>query len=144
MASCGFQTPEQLKRHSSCFFPNNAMSWCARRYLVLTLGGFILLCLLPGCMPTIKYGSPPLVNHLETLKTGTSSKTDVLMALGEPRGHGAARFTPDTALREIWYYEYTEVREQRISLKYLLVFFDNERYGGYLWFSSAGLMEETR
>ncbi len=143
MASFGFQIPGQQKRHSSCFYPNKTMSCCVRRNLVLTLGGFILLCLLPGCMSTIKYGSPPLINHLETLKPGTSSKADVLMALGEPRGHGAARFTPDTALREIWYYEYTEFEEKRISLKFLLVFFDNQRYGGYLWFSSAGLLEGT-
>lgn len=144
MASCGFQTPEQQKRYSNGSYLCKAISFCVRRNIVLSLSVLILMCFLSGCMPTIKYGSPPLINHLETLEPGTSSKADVLMALGEPRGHGAARFTPDTALREIWYYEYSEFEEQRISLKFLLVFFDNQRYGGYLWFSSAGLMEGTQ
>jgi hypothetical protein len=66
-----------------------------------------------------------------------------LVALGEPRGHGAARFTPDTPSREIWYYEYTEAAGSKISLKFLLVFFDKERYDGYLWFSSEQLLEKT-
>jgi len=97
--------------------------------------------LLIGCTTSMKYGSPPQVNQLGTLKPGISTKAEVLAVLGEPRGHGAARSTDYPQLREIWFYEYVETDGSRVSLKLMLVFFEKDLYGAHMWFSSAGLMD---
>jgi hypothetical protein len=104
---------------------------------------FIFLGLLAGCATTIKYGSPPKIKDLGTLKPGISSKADVLTALGEPRGNGSARLSSGPTPREIWFYEYTEAEGKRVGLQILLIFFDKELYDGHLWFSSGQLLEVT-
>ncbi len=109
--------------------------------IVRAVVGLIVLGILAGCPTTIKYGSPPRTDRLETLKPGISIYQDVLAALGEPRGKGGARFSVDPIPRTIWFYEYTEASGSRIDLKILLVFFQQERYDGHLWFSSATLIE---
>ena len=45
---------------------------------------------------------------------------------------------PSAALapRTIWSYEYGEAEGAQLRLKILLVFFAQDRYDGYLWFSS--------
>ncbi|MBI2876416.1 MAG: hypothetical protein HYY20_06005 [Candidatus Tectomicrobia bacterium] len=106
---------------------------------------FILLGLLGGCALPSRHGSPPRVDRLETLQYGISSRADVLLALGEPRGDGAARLSAALPPWKIWFYEYNELDGRRIGLKLLLVFFDDqERYNGHLWFSSAGIIEKTK
>jgi hypothetical protein len=94
-----------------------------------------------GCATTVKYGSPPRVNQLGVLKPNQSNKDDVLTALGEPRGHGAVNLSVYPRRGEIWFYEYGESEQSRISLKFLIVFFDKDIYVGHLWFSSAQLMD---
>lgn len=143
MATCGSQT---LGRQ---MFGKKEMrsQWTVRgifpaRALFLVLS-FIILFLLAGCMPTVRFGTPPKVNHLDTLKPGISNTADVLLALGEPRGHGIARFSAALAQRDIWLYEYTETDGKRVDLKMLLIFFEKGLYDGYLWFSSAQLLETT-
>lgn len=97
--------------------------------------------LVSGCATTMKYGQPPAVERLQSLQRGASSKTDILSVLGEPRGLGAARFSPALGYREALFYEYAESDGKRVRLKFLLVFLDHDRYDGYLWFSSAELMQ---
>jgi len=92
---------------------------------------------------SIKYGSPPRTDRLATLTIGASTTADVLLALGEPRGRGVVRQSLDLPPRTIWSYEYTEAEGRRIGLKMLLVFFNQDRYDGYLWFSAAALVEKT-
>jgi hypothetical protein len=101
----------------------------------------MLLTLLVGCAPIIKYGSPHEVDRLDSLNRGITSKADVLKAIGEPRGYGQVYLAPDLEPRKIWFYEYTEVQGKKIVIKILLVFFDEELYDGYLWFSSAQFLE---
>ena len=110
--------------------------------------GLLLAGMLSACMPTIKYGVPPKVDNLEKLKVGSSSRADVLMALGEPRGRGAARFSDAASLKygvdpyhDIWFYEYLESDGYNVQLKFLLVFVDQNHYNGHFWFSSSELME---
>ncbi len=100
-----------------------------------------LVALLGGCV-TIPFGSPPRQARLEQLKQGVSTPAEVLLLLGEPRGAGAVRWTPALAPQKVWYYEYVALSTQRIDNKTLLVFFDQDRYVGYLWFSSAKLVNE--
>lgn len=98
----------------------------------------MLLSVLAGC--SVKFGRIPPVDKLHTsLRPMVDSKSDVLKALGVPRGYGMARMPslPDSPY-SIWFYEYVagEARTGKITLKMLLVFFDREKYVGYLWFSS--------
>jgi hypothetical protein len=110
----------------------------------------LLMCgIISACMPTIKFGVQPRVDQLSTLKVGASSQADILMALGEPRGKGAARFSDAESLREgiepyhdIWFYEYVETDGENVQLKFLLVFVDKDHYNGHFWFASSELMEK--
>ena len=115
------------------------------RHLIL---GLLLAGFLSACATTIKYGVPPKIDRLGNLKVGTSSRADVLMTLGEPRGRGATRFSNAASLKhgfanyhDIWFYEYVESDGQKVDLKFLLVFMDQDRYNGHFWFSSSELME---
>lgn len=141
MATCGFRMPEQPKRNNKAFIlkppkPAISLSQVGRK-----LHFIAFLVILMGCAPTVKYGSPPKVSSLESLKAGVSTKADVLLILGEPRGKGALRFPITPTPQEIWFYEYTKSDGSRINLKILLVFFGDEHYDGNLWFSSKQLLD---
>ena len=140
MASCG--GPTQAKQRGSKNSPsgNYANRGTPRRWL--TCVGVASVLFLAGCM-SVKYGSPPRTDRLPTLTVGVSTSADVLVALGEPRGRGAAHFSIDPTPRTIWSYEYAEAEGQRIGLKMLLVFLNQNRYEGHLWFSAATLLERT-
>jgi hypothetical protein len=104
--------------------------------------------LLSACMSRIKYGVSPQVEKLDSLTVGVSSKPDVLMTLGKPRGYGASRFSNSALTKhgitnyyEIWFYEYAESDGSNVQLKFLLVFMDRDRYSGHFWFSSSELLE---
>ena len=133
----------------------------------LRLISFSALCVvfsLLGC--TLRYGSPPRTDRLESLKLGGSSKTEVMSVLGEPRGNGMLRHSANPLLyvqtftgdpgrlvglavpvdfnptqRTIWFYEYSEATSSSVDLKYLLVFFLGDVYDGHLWFSASNLLE---
>ncbi len=106
--------------------------------------GLITAGLLSGCATTMRVGTPPRTDRLKGLTVGVSTVGDVLLALGQPRGSGAARSSSVLEPREILSYEYMEAEGQRIGLKLLLVFILGDRYDGYLWFSSGQLIEEAR
>lgn len=107
-------------------------------------GGLITAALLYGCATTMSAGTPPRTDRLNSLTVGTSTVQDVLLALGQPRGSGAARSSAVSEPRKILSYEFMEAEGQRIGLKMLLVFILGDRYDGYLWFSSGQLVEEAR
>lgn len=73
----------------------------------------------------------------KTLRLKESNTSDVLAALGEPYGKGKAMLpiahpTP----RTMWTYYYGEGDMKDGRGIYLFVFFDQDRYDGYMWFSS--------
>jgi hypothetical protein len=140
MDSCGHQT---LKRQKPVFKDeiDPARTALLRKPLFIAMLFFLSISLLTGCATTFKFGSPPRVNQLGDLKQGISTKAEVKAALGEPRGYGAARSADYPQLREIWYYDYVETDGSRMNLKFLLVFFDKDRYDAHMWFASAGLMD---
>ena len=142
MATCGLRIPERGR------FANSCKSWTRltprhmlAQWAVCLIACFALATFLAGCATSIKYGSPPKVNQLSILKQGVSVKSDVLAALGEPRGYGAGRFHALPTPREIWFYEYMETDGVRTQLKFLLVFLDADRYDGHLWFASSSLID---
>lgn len=104
-----------------------------------TLCLIVVFTALTGCFAT-KFGAQPEVDRLKTLRPGESKAADVLLALGEPRGHGLARFSAYPEAGEMWYYEYVEVRGFNVHLKILWVIFNKQTYIGHIWFSSNTLM----
>lgn len=137
MASCGSQM--QCRRRKG---REERFLLRLRRYGAPILFALVMHTVFFGCAK-IRIGFPPKVERLELLKAGISAPADVLLALGEPRGHGVLRFSPAVAPRDIWLYEYAESSGKRIDLKMLLVFFHEGRYDGHLWFSSGKLISST-
>ena len=142
MGICGLQTQGRLMVNSKsggCFVTKvgRITIQCAL-YTILCL---MVVSFMGGCATKIVYGSPPKVSQLEKLNIGISTKSDVLATIGEPRGYGVGHYSADTSPREIWFYEYMESDGLRTDLKFLLMFFDAERYDGHLWFSSNNLLD---
>jgi hypothetical protein len=96
-----------------------------------------------GCGgPVIKFGRIPDTTRLETsLQPAISTRDDVLDVLGEPRNSGGAMLPVlHNSPRDMWVYYYEEgtlTDDRRI---FLFVFFKEDRYDGYLWFSSLPVM----
>jgi len=90
---------------------------------------------------TLQYGWQPPIDGLTSLRPGISTSAEVLMALGEPRGQGVVRYTPHTAPRKIWFYEYVETDGKAVLIRFLLVFFAKDVYDGHLWFFSRSKTE---
>jgi outer membrane protein assembly factor BamE (lipoprotein component of BamABCDE complex) len=102
------------------------------RIIAILIGAFLW----SGCI-SVKVGRLPDKSALEEkLKPGQSTKRDVLQALGAPRGGGKMMLPIEPGPRDLWYYYYEEgtlSEDQRI---FLYVFFKEDIYDGYLWFSS--------
>ncbi len=136
MVSCGTRTSlrEEASRSRECsdgvprIRPDNLI-----RFAML---GLFSIALVSGCVTFKPQGSLPRTDRLETLRLGVSTKPDVLLALGKPRGHGTARFAIEPTPREIWFYEYVEVENRTGKVNILLVYFIEDKYDGHLWFSS--------
>ena len=127
----------------------------------ITLPGLLILlsfltgaCVVPF-VPFVLLGPPPPV-HFRTgsrpntdildnsLRLGASTRADVVSALGEPWGKGRAILPTDPKLRTMpmWFYFYREMIAIPGFLSFdfrtmwLFIFFDEDRYDGYMWFSS--------
>jgi hypothetical protein len=142
MGTCGLQTQErQTFVNRRRIGPDSKQWWMLGRETRFCIVSLIVALVLAACAPTIKYGSPPKVNQLSALTVGSSTKSDVLAAFGEPRGYGVGHYAAEISPREIWFYDYMESDGVRTDLKFLLVFFDADRYDGHLWFSSSTLLD---
>lgn len=104
--------------------------------------GLCVLCLfLYSC--SYRFGHPPRVKDLSSLKPGLSTAGDILLTLGEPRGRGLARLSADmTEPRDIWFYEYIETDSSDINMQILLVFLLDGVYDGHLWFDSSLMLRQ--
>jgi outer membrane protein assembly factor BamE (lipoprotein component of BamABCDE complex) len=98
----------------------------------------LLLCgLLAGCAMRMEIGAPPRVDRLDQLRPRISTASDVLLLLGEPRGHGAARLDPTFPRQRVWYYEHIVSEGSKVSTAMLVVFFTDGTYDGHMWFADA-------
>ncbi len=96
-----------------------------------------LVLLSAGCDIKVRVGTRPDTTVLEkSLRIGESTRADVLAALGEPYGKGRAVLPIDRKPRTMWsyYYEEGDLKDDRRI--FLFVYFDQDRYDGYMWFSS--------
>jgi hypothetical protein len=138
MVICGTQIPAKARRGSNMGTLGAQHGIFRSMSLVKILGVVVVfLSLLSGCLPSVKFGYPPRVENLASLQPGVSTTENILLSLGEPRGSGKVKFTPDMEPRSIWYYEYVESSGKKASLKFLLVFVDKDIYDGHLWFASS-------
>ncbi|MGE5303836.1 MAG: hypothetical protein ACM3TN_10950 [Alphaproteobacteria bacterium] len=101
---------------------------------------FVMLCgsfLLGGCSINIRAGHRPDVDLLEKkLRLKESTSADVILALGQPFGKGRLMFPIDPKPRTLWSYYYEEADMNDARRLFLFVFFDRDRYDGYMWVSS--------
>jgi hypothetical protein len=108
----------------------------------------LALLLVIGCVDIhFSVGTKPNISALEgVLKIGQSGEADVLAALGAPSGKGKEMLPIGQEWgtvnnyhqkeRTMWTYYYEEGNFEDDRRILLFVFFDGERYDGYMWFSS--------
>ena len=115
---------------------------CARTKEVI--GSYLLVMAilisiaLSGCSINVRAGRRPDVQLLEkNLRLRESTSADVLAALGEPFGKGKAMLPVlHSTPKVLWSYYYEEASMKDARRIFLFVFFDQDRYDGYMWFSS--------
>jgi len=98
----------------------------------------LLSIAISACSIDVRMGRQPDVQVLEkNFRIGESTSADVLAALGEPFGKGKAMLPGFHSTPKImWSYYYGEASLKDARGMYLFVFFDQDRYDGYMWFSS--------
>lgn len=91
-----------------------------------------------ACSIDVRMGRRPDVQELEkNLRLQESTSRDVRAVLGEPFGRGKAMLPGfHSTPRIMWSYYYGEASLKDARSTYLFVFFDQDRYDGYMWFSS--------
>jgi len=105
--------------------------------LFLAILAATALFLMPGCSIRVRMGYHPNIDALEkTLRVGESTQSDVVLALGQPFGKGQLMFPTDPKPRTLWSYYYGEGDMEDARNLFLFVFFAQDRYDGYMWFSS--------
>lgn len=116
--------------------------WHFPRSLILTN---VLSCLLSACaIAPITVGEHVNPNLLETsLRLGRSTSKEVMTILGKPYSTGKSMLSFDGHKpRTVWVYYYDEGAVQGSTVyhglhrMFVWVYFDEDRYDGYLWFSS--------
>jgi hypothetical protein len=122
------------KRYPVPFPWNSKASGIGRLSLVV-----VVLIFTSGCMNMkFKAGKqidPGVIDKTFHLKESTT--TDVLNVLGEPFGKGKAMLpVAHETSRTMWTYFYEQGDMKDSRGMYLFVFFDQDRYDGYMWFSS--------
>jgi hypothetical protein len=101
-----------------------------------------------ACTPSASVGRmPPVAPLTSELVLGVSTRDDVRKALGDPSGEGGYLFIADYRPRDVWMYHEMKVTDAKavhdtvvmnMRQQILLVFFDGDRYDGYMWYSNAG------
>ncbi len=116
--------------------------------LAITLLAILIPFLFSSCASQeVKQPYGPAFNYTAlttTLQKGVSDAADVRGALGEPNGSGGYEFPIITGANTIWFYEkmkleIIDMSSQNFDIQQdvLIVFFKEERFDGFLWFSDA-------
>ena len=100
-------------------------------------GAFLALSMLVSACGSLEIGTPLVLNGLESLELNQSTRADVLLALGQPRGYGSGVSIEAPDLRDILFYEYMKAEGRTAELEIMAIFLRNDRYDGHLWFAST-------
>ncbi len=93
--------------------------------------------MLAGCEVKYRVFEPVNPDLLESqLRLGVSKRADVQAALGAPTGTGRSMLPFDQRPRTMWSYWYEEGSREASGRTVIYVYFDEDIYSGYLWFSS--------
>ena len=107
--------------------------------------------LLAGCAGSAATaGRFPEVNRIEReLRRGVSTKLDVQGMLGIPRRYGSSILPGDLKPREVWFYDDIVITgtqpegggfvRAKMREQVLIVFFDENSFDGFMWFSTEAL-----
>ena len=104
--------------------------------------------ILVGACSEVSYTAnerPPIAALEGTLKIGGSTQHDVIAALGKPNGKGSIFLPVDAKPREMLSYYFEEGKLTASSgavygtaqRTFLWVYFDQDRYDGYMWFTTT-------
>lgn len=111
------------------------------------------LVMLSGCLgKTLEIGTRVDTSGLTSLTQQVSTKGDVLHLLGPPSGYGAVRVRNVQGRRVVWFYEHMRYESPSVwtamfgatgdaEMQMLLVFFQEDRYDGHLWFEDVPELE---
>ena len=92
---------------------------------------------LAGCTVKMRAGSKPDMSALkQELIPGKSTRQQARTALGRAYGAGRALMPFHDEARDVLTYYYEEGTLEDDRRLFLFVFFDEDRYEGYMWFSS--------
>jgi hypothetical protein len=88
---------------------------------------------------------PPIAALEGVLKIGTSTRHDVIAALGKPDGTGSIFLPIDAKPRDTlsYYFEAGKMTGSSGTVygtahrTFLWVYFDHDRYDGYMWFTTT-------
>jgi hypothetical protein len=119
-------------RHKS-----NKTNSFARLILLLSIALWVSTQLAGCANVKLRAGAKPNLAALENSMTqGTSTEHDVSKALGTPTGKGREMLPFMDSPRDTWtfYYEEGDLKDDRRL--FLFVFFKDQHYDGYMWFSS--------
>lgn len=110
-----------------------------RRTRAKALAMLVGAVFLPGCaVHTVKSQAFSKLDQLEAeLKRGVSTKADVITLLGEPDGSGGAQLPSSSHENDVWYYEASRASLSNMNQKILLVYFREEVFDGFMWFSNS-------
>jgi len=117
------------------------MKWLAMTLRVAVLVSFGALS--TACV-SLEYGTPLVTGGLESLELGQSSHSDILLALGKPRGTGSVRVSQHPEPRDILFFEFLKSDGRNVEIEILVVFMLDQRYDGYLWFASTERIQVDR
>jgi hypothetical protein len=115
----------------------------------------ILSALTAACAQGATTGAFTQTGRIEAeLKRGISTKMDVQRVLGAPKGTGGAVLPLDPRPRELWFYQDVKVTKLRsegqgvlrgeTGLQFLLVFFREGVFDGFMWSSSMPVPVEVK
>jgi len=97
-----------------------------------------ILIFTTGCLDMqMRIGRQPNPELLENpLRPGQSTRAEVIRVLGPPDGKGQEMLPIEAEPRTLWSYYYEQGTLKDSRRIFLFVFFDQDLYDGYMWFSS--------
>lgn len=113
------------------------------RILTVLLFATIGACASPGAIPdAIQHDREEQIES--KLIRGTSTKADVLKGFGKRNGSGTGLIPGDPMIREMWYYEDVKYSGSEANQKILLIYFKDDIYDGYMWFTNKSEIKRQK